>query len=60
MRWGDDGDEGADGGDDIDDDPDDARRDDDDDSGDFPLREGISPANFSLSESFFFLSGSAS
>ena len=42
MRWGDDGDEGAGGGDDVDDDPDDARRD-----GDFPLREGISLADFS-------------
>ena len=60
MRWSDDGDEGADGGDggdDVDDDPDDARRDGDDDGGDFLLREGISPAYFSLTEPFFFLSG---
>ena len=52
MRWGDDGDEGAGGGDDVDE----ARRGGDDDGGDFPLREGISPADFSLPE-FFFLSG---
>ena len=49
MRWGDDGDEGAGGGDDVDE----ARRGGDDDGGDFPLREGISPADFSLPEPFF-------
>ena len=49
MRWGDD-DEGAGDGDDVDDDPDDARRDGDDDGGDFPLREGISPTDFSVPE----------
>ena len=54
MRW-DVG--GADGGDDVDDDPDDARHDGDDDGDDFPLREGISPTDFSLPEPFFFLSG---
>ena len=53
MRWDDDGDDGAGGGDDVDDDPDDARGDGDD----FPLREGISPADFSLPEPFFSLSG---
>ena len=57
MRWGDDDDEGVVDGDDVDDDPDDARRDGDDDGGDFALREGISPTDFSLSELFFFLSG---
>ena len=58
MRWDGDGDDGADDGDGVDDDPDDARRDGDDDGGDFPLREGISSADFSLSELFFSLSGS--
>ena len=57
MRWGDDGDEGAGGGYDVDDDPDDARRDGDDDCGDFHLREGNSPADFSLPKLFFSLSG---
>ena len=57
MRWGDDGDEGDGGGDEVDDDPDDARRDGDDDGGDSPLWEGISPADFSLPEPFFFLFG---
>ena len=57
MRWGDDGDEGAGGGDDVDDDPDDARHDGDDDGDNFSLREGISPADFSLPELFFSLSG---
>ena len=49
MKWsgGDDGDAGGD-----DDDPDEVRRDDDDDGDDFPLREGISPADFCLPESF--------
>ena len=54
MRWDDGGDDGADGGDD---DPDDARHDGDDDGGDSPLREGNSPAVFSLPELFFSLSG---
>ena len=54
MRWGDDG---AGGGDDVGDDPDDARCDGDDDGDDFPLQEGISPADFSLPETFFSLSG---
>ena len=52
MRWDDDGDGGADGGDGVDDDPDDAWHDGDDDGGDSPLREGISPADFSLPEPF--------
>ena len=56
MRWGDDGDDGAGGGYDVDDDPDDARRDGDDDGSDFPLREGISPADSCLPEIFFSLS----
>ena len=43
MIWGDDGD-GADGGVDVDDDHVDSRCDDDDGGDDFPLREGISPA----------------
>ena len=60
MRCDGGGDDGADGGDDVDDDPDDARRDGDDDGGDFPLREGISLADFSLPELFFSLFGSAS
>ena len=55
MRW--DG-GGAGGDDDVDDDPDDARCDGDDDDGNPPpLREGNSPADFSLSELFFSLSG---
>ena len=46
MRWGDDGDDGAGGGDDV------------DDSGDdLLLREGISPTDFCLPESFFSLFG---
>ena len=45
MRWDGDGDDGADGGDG------------DDDGGDSPLWEGNSPANFSLLEPFFSLSG---
>ena len=57
MRWDDSGDDGHDGGDDVDDDPDDARRDGDDDGGDSPLREGNPPADFSLPELFFSLSG---
>ena len=57
MRWDGGDDDGADGGDDVDDDPDDARRDGDDDGGDAPLREGTSPADFSLPELFFSLSG---
>ena len=56
MRWGDSG-EGVVGGDGVDDDPDGARRDDGDDGNDFPLREGISPADFCLPESLFSLSG---
>ena len=50
---------GGDGGDDDgddDDDPNDVHLDDDYDGVDFPLREGISPADFSLPESSF-LSG---
>ena len=46
------GDDGDGGGDD--DDPDEVQRDDDDDSPS-PLREGISPTDFSLPESFFSL-----
>ena len=57
MRCGDDGDDGPGGGDDVDDDPDDAWRDCNDDGGDFPLWDGISPADFSLPEFFFSLSG---
>ena len=57
MRWSDKGDEEFDGGDDVDDDPDDARRDGADDGSDFPLREGISPADISMPELFFSLSG---
>ena len=57
MGWDGNDDDGADGGDDVDDDPDDARRDGDDDGGDSLLRDGNSPANFSLSELFFSLSG---
>ena len=57
MRWDDGGDDGADDGDGVDDDPDDAWRDGDDDGGDSPLREGNSPADFSLPELFFSLSG---
>ena len=38
--------------DDDDDDPDEVQHDDGDDGNDFPLREGISPADFSLPESF--------
>ena len=53
MRWDGSGDDGADDGDGVDDDPDDARR----DGGDSPLREGNSPADFSLPELFFSLSG---
>ena len=54
TKWscGDDGDVVED---DVHDDPDEARGDDDDDGDDFPLREGISPADFSLLESFFSL-----
>ena len=56
MRWDDGGDDGADGGDDVD--TDDAWRDGDDDGSDSPpLREGNSPADFSLSKLFFSLSG---
>ena len=53
MRWRDDG------GDHVDDDPDDSWCDgnDDDDGDDSHLREGISPADFCLPESFFSLSG---
>ena len=50
------GDGGGDDDDDGDDDGDDVQLDDDDDGVDFPLREGISPADFSLPESSF-LSG---
>ena len=57
MRWDGGGDDGADDGDGVDDDPDDARRDGDDDGDDSPLREGNSPADFSLPELFFSLSG---
>ena len=57
MSWDGGGDDGADGGDDVDDDPDDARHDGNDDGADFPLQEGISPVDFSLPESFFFLYG---
>ena len=53
MRWVDDGD-GVDGGDDVDDDPDDARCDDGDGGGDFPLWEGISPAESPLQVGVFF------
>ena len=41
---------------DGDDDPDDARRDDDDDGNDFPLREGISPAESARQRPLFSLS----
>ena len=51
------GDDGAVGEDDVDNDPDEARGDDYDDGDDFPLREGISPADFSLPELFFSPSG---
>ena len=57
MRWDGGGDDGADDGDGVDDDPDNARRDGDYDGGDSPLREGISPTDFSLPELFFSLSG---
>ena len=57
MRSADDGDHDVCGGDDVDDDPDDARRDGDDDGGDSLLREGNSPAVFSLPELFVSLSG---
>ena len=57
MRWDGGGDDGADEGDGVDDDPDDARRDGDDDGSVSPLREGNSPADFSLPELFFSLSG---
>ena len=50
------GDGGDDGGDDDDGDGDDVQLDVGDDGVDFPLREGISPADFSLPESSF-LSG---
>ena len=50
------GDGGDDGGDDGDDVGDDVQLDDSDDGVDFPLREGVSPADFSLPESSF-LSG---
>ena len=50
------GDDGDGGGDDGDDDPNEVQLDDGDDGVDFPLREGISPADFSLPESSF-LSG---
>ena len=50
------GDGGDDDGDDGDDDPNDVQLDDGDDGVDFPLREGISPADLSLPESSF-LSG---
>ena len=53
MRWDGGGDDGADDGDGVDDDHDDARRDGDDDGSDSPLREGNSPADFSLPELFF-------
>ena len=58
MRWDGDGDgEGVVGGDDIYNDPDDARPDDGDNGNDFPLREGISLADFCRSEILFSLSG---
>ena len=57
VRWDGDGDDGADDGDGVDDDPDDAWRDGDDDGGDSPLREGNSPADFSLPKLFSSLSG---
>ena len=57
MRWDGGGDDVADSGDDVDDDPDDAWRDGDDGGGDSPLRERNSPADFSLPELFFSLSG---
>ena len=57
MRWDGDGDDGADGVDGVDDDLDDAWCDGDDDGGDSLLREGNSPADFSLPEPFFSLSG---
>ena len=50
------GDGGDDDGDDDDGDGDDVQLDDSDDGVDFPLREGISPADLSLPESSF-LSG---
>ena len=56
MRWDGGGDDGADDGDGVDDDPDDARRNGDDDGGDSPLREGNSPAVFSLPKLFISLS----
>ena len=49
-------DDGTGGEDDVDDDPGEARGNDDDDGDDFPLWEGISPADFSLPELFFSLS----
>ena len=49
------GDGGDGGGDDDDDDPDEVQRDDDEDGDDPPLREGNSPADFSLPERFFSL-----
>ena len=52
-----DGDDGDGVVDDGDDDPDEVRRDDDDDGDDFPLREGIPPADSCLPESFFSLCG---
>ena len=53
TKW-DGGDSGAGGGDDVDDDPDEARRDGGDDGDNFPLPEGICPANFFLPESSLF------
>ena len=47
------GDGDVDGGDDDDDNGDDVQLDDGDDDVDFPLREGISPADLSLPESSF-------
>ena len=52
MRIDDEGDGAADD-DDDDDDPDDARRDDGDGGDDFPLREGISPAESPRQEGVF-------
>jgi len=46
------------GGDDVDYDLDDARRDDDDDGDDFPLWEGISPAESARQRPLFSLSSS--
>ena len=54
TKWSD-GDDDAGGGYDDDDDPDEVQGVGDDDGNDFPLREGISPADFSLPESFFSL-----